>query len=79
MILLDDQIHFIDFGLGGIDSELEAKGVDLHVLMEAFESTHSLYSQCFDYVLEGYQKEYKGDARHVVKKIEDIVRRGRYR
>lgn len=79
MILLDDRIHFIDFGLGEKNSEMEAKGVDLHVLMEALESTHSQYPNCFDYVLDGYRKGLKGDADLVVKKVEDIVKRGRYR
>lgn len=79
MILLDDKIHFIDFGLGEKNTEVEAKGVDLHVLMEAIESTHSKYSKCFDYVLEGYKKELKQDANAVIKKIEEIVSRGRYR
>ena len=51
MILLDDKVHFIDFGLGEKNSEIESKGVDLHVLMEALESTHSKYSDCFKYVL----------------------------
>ena len=79
MILFDDKIHFIDFGLGEKNTEVEAKGVDLHVLMEAIDSTHSQYSNCFDYVLEGYKKELKADANLVIKKIEEIVRRGRYR
>jgi len=79
MILSDNQIHFFDFGLGEINSELEAKGVDLHVLMEAIESTHSKYSNCFNYVLEGYKKELKQDANQVINKIEDIIKRGRYR
>ena len=79
MILMDDKIHFIDFGLGEINSEIEAKGVDLHVLMEAIESTHSRYSNCFDYVLDGYKKESKDNAKSVIKKIEEIVKRGRYR
>ncbi|UCH71674.1 MAG: Kae1-associated serine/threonine protein kinase [Thermoplasmatales archaeon] len=79
MILLDDRIHFIDFGLGEKNAEIEAKGVDLHVLMEAIESTHSRYSNCFDYVLEGYKKELKEDPNLIIKKIEDIVKRGRYR
>jgi len=79
MILLDDRVHFIDFGLGEKNSEMEAKGVDLHVLMEAIESTHSRYAKCFDYVLDGYRKEFKGDVGLVVKKIEEIVKRGRYR
>jgi TP53 regulating kinase-like protein len=79
MILLDGRVHFIDFGLGEKNSEIEAKGVDLHVLMEALESTHSQYADCFDYVLEGYKKELKEDADQVIKKIEEIVKRGRYR
>ena len=79
MILLDGRVHFIDFGLGEKNSEIEAKGVDLHVLMEALESTHSQYAGCFDYVLEGYKKELKEDADQVIKKIEEIVKRGRYR
>jgi len=79
MILLDNRIHFIDFGLGCKNIEMEAKGVDLHVLMEAFESTHSRYSHCFTYVFEGYTKQFQGNASAVMKKIDDIVRRGRYR
>jgi Kae1-associated kinase Bud32 len=79
MILLNDRIHFIDFGLGSINGEVEAKGVDLHVLMEAFNSTHSQYPDCFRHVLEGYEKQFHWDASVVKKKIDDIVRRGRYR
>jgi len=79
MILVDDKVHFIDFGLGCIDSEVESMGVDLHVLMEAFESTHSQIPKCFDYVLLGYKKEFKGSFKIVENKIKDIVRRGRYR
>jgi TP53 regulating kinase-like protein len=79
MILQDDKIHFIDFGLGSKNGEIETKGVDLHVLMEAFESTHSQHPNCFTYVLEGYQKELTENAHAVIKKIQDIVKRGRYR
>jgi len=79
MIMVNDKVHFIDFGLGEKNAEVEAKGVDLHVLMEAIESTHSKYSNCFNYVLEGYKKQYKDNANSVIKKIEEIVKRGRYR
>jgi len=79
MILLDDRVYFIDFGLGEKIGEIEAKGVDLHVLMEAIDSTHSKYSNCFDYVLEGYKEIMKDDAKFVIKKIDEIVKRGRYR
>ena len=79
MILSDDKIHFIDFGLGEKSTEIETKGVDLHVLMEAIESTHSKYSNCFNYVLEGYKEQLKQDPNLVIRKIEEIVKRGRYR
>ncbi len=79
MLLYDDRIYFIDFGLGEINNEIEAKGVDLHVLMEAIESTHSKYTTYFKYILEGYKKGLKSDANLVIQKIEEIVKRGRYR
>jgi Kae1-associated kinase Bud32 len=79
MILLDDMIYFIDFGLGEINSEIEAKGVDLHVLMEAIESTHSKYSNCFEYVLEGYRKIYGENSKKIFIKIDEIIKRGRYK
>jgi len=79
MILYNNQIHFIDFGLGEKNNEIEAKGVDLHVLMEAIESTHSKYSNCFNYVLDGYKKVLTEESNVVIKKIEEIVKRGRYR
>ena len=79
MIFSDNKIYFIDFGLGEINTELESKGVDLHVLMETMESTHSLYVNYFSYVMNGYEQEYKGDVKQVEKKIDDIILRGRYR
>ncbi len=79
MIIYDDKIYFIDFGLGEINSEIETKGVDLHVLMEAIESTHSKYSDFFKYVLDGYKEEYEKNPKMVFKKIDEIIKRGRYR
>ena len=41
MILTPDgKIFFVDFGLGEKNIELEAKGVDLHLLKRALQSTH---------------------------------------
>jgi Kae1-associated kinase Bud32 len=77
MILKDEKIHFIDFSLGGKSKEIEAKGVDLHLLMEAFESTHSEILDMFDYVLKGYKNEYD-KASEVIKKVKEIEKRGRY-
>ncbi len=79
MILYEDRLYFIDFGLGEINSEVEAKGVDLHVLMEAIASTHAKYTGYFTYVIEGYQNIYHGDVKAIKSKMEEIIRRGRYR
>ena len=79
MIIKDNRVYFIDFGLGEINPEVEAKGVDLHVLMEAMESTHSQHSNDFKYVMESYSKNYKGDFNLIDKKIKEIIKRGRYR
>lgn len=79
MIFSENKIYFIDFGLGEINTELESKGVDLHVLMETMESTHSIYTNYFSYVMKGYKKEYMGDIKQVERKINDIILRGRYR
>lgn len=77
MILRNNRIYFIDFSLGGKSKEIESKGVDLHLLMEAFESTHSEILEMFSYVLESYKKEYS-DAEKVVQKVKEIEKRGRY-
>jgi len=79
ILLSDNRLYFIDFGLGEINPEIEAKAVDLHVLMEAFESTHSLYSKAFTHVLEGYSNYVQSDAVSIKKTIDKIIRRGRYR
>lgn len=79
MLIADQKVYFIDFGLSELTSEVEAQGVDIHLFMEALESTHSLYKDSFADVFEGYCKTYKGDAKMVEKKIDEIVKRGRYR
>lgn len=72
----DYKIYFIDLSMGEKNNEIEAKGTDLHVLKEAFESTHSELD-CFKYVLDGYKKEYE-KANDVIMKIDEITKRGRY-
>ena len=40
MILVEDKIYFIDFGLGYISNKTEDKAVDLHLLKHALEAKH---------------------------------------
>ncbi|MCD6154388.1 MAG: Kae1-associated serine/threonine protein kinase [Candidatus Verstraetearchaeota archaeon] len=78
MFIVDDNVYLIDFGLGGFSREVEAFGVDLHLMRRTLESTHhDLAEQCFSYVVEGYSSSFE-DWRRVLKKVEEIRRRGRY-
>jgi bifunctional N6-L-threonylcarbamoyladenine synthase / protein kinase Bud32 len=77
IILRNQEIVFIDFGLGKFSDLVEDKGVDLLVLKKALQSIHyKIAGESFDSVLEGYKAspEYE----KIVKKIDDIERRGRY-
>lgn len=81
MILTPEgRVVFVDFGLSERSVELEAKGVDLHLMKRAFQSTHFQYAkECFDAVFDGYTRVVGGNvAGEVLKKIEEIGRRGRY-
>jgi len=74
------RVVFVDFGLSEISKELEIRGVDLHLMKRAFQSTHYKYAkECFEAVMEGYA-EVVGDAvaKDVLEKIREIEKRGRY-
>jgi len=77
MLVRGKTLHFIDFGLGAMTGELEAQGVDLRVLKEAFGSTHAHIGKCFDEMLKGYASEYKSGA-EAVERMKEIAARGRY-
>jgi TP53 regulating kinase-like protein len=73
-------IYFVDFGLGEKNTELEARGVDLHLLKRALQSTHfGFWEECFQAVMNGYS-DVVGEvqAEKVYEKIREIERRGRY-
>jgi TP53 regulating kinase-like protein len=74
------KLFFIDFGLGEKNGELEAQGVDLHLLKRALQSTHYLFwEECFKSVLCGYTSVLGVEwAEKVYEKIREIEKRGRY-
>lgn len=74
------RVVFVDFGLSERSRELEARGVDLHLMKRAFQSTHYRHAkECFDAVIEGYTQVVGGNmAKEVLEKIGEIERRGRY-
>ena len=77
MILSEGRLYFIDFSLGFKSDEVEHKGVDLHLLNEAFKSSHPTEDGLFKTALRGYREAYP-DAEKVIKKMSEIEKRGRY-
>jgi len=81
-MILNDRgtIFLVDFGLGEKSVELEDKGVDLHLLKRALQSTHfTFWETCFKDVLTGYSS-ILGDkfTEKVYEKTKEIEKRGRY-
>jgi len=76
----DSRIYFVDFGLGEKNEELEAQGVDLHLLKRALQCTHfGFWEECFQSVLCGYSSVCGvGSTEKVYEKTREIERRGRY-
>ena len=80
ILTLNGKIYFVDFGLGEFSKELEARGVDLHLMKRALQSTHYLFAEeSFKAVLEGYAEAVgNAEAEKVLEKIREIELRGRY-
>jgi TP53 regulating kinase-like protein len=76
----EGRVFFVDFGLGEKNAELEAKGVDLHLMKRALQSTHyTFWEECLQSVLCGYTSILGVEvAEKVYEKIREIERRGRY-
>jgi TP53 regulating kinase-like protein len=76
----EGKIFLVDFGLGEKNSELEAKGVDLHLMKRALQSTHFQFAEeCFVAVAKGYATVVgEVEAKNVLAKVKEIERRGRY-
>ncbi len=77
LILEDNEIVFIDFGLGKNSDLVEDKGVDLLVFKKAISGIHfKIADECFSEILKGY--EIADNYKEIVEKVEEIEGRGRY-
>lgn len=73
------KIFFVDFGLGEYNPSLEARGVDLHLLRRALQSTHfKVAGEAYRAVIAGYKREFGKGASEVAERVEEIEKRGRY-
>lgn len=77
MILVDDQICLIDFGLSFYERSVEAQGVDVHVYFQTLESTHDRPEELIEAFRKGYIQVYP-EGKSVLERVKEIKARGRY-
>ena len=79
MILRNNQLFFIDFGLGEFTKRTETLATDLSVLQEAFKSTHFKHlNLLWDNFIRGYQQT-NTNHETVLENFKAIKMRGRYK
>jgi len=77
MILKDNKVYLIDFGLSFHSTRIEDRAVDLHLLKQALEAKHfKCWKQLFTSFLVGYKPQNKTKILEQLKKVE---KRGRYK
>lgn len=80
IILKDNKIFMIDFGLGFQNGKHEDKGVDVHLLKQALEAKHfEHWELLFKQFEKGYRSIQPKEAEKVFEKMKAIEKRGRYR
>ncbi|WP_292388207.1 bifunctional N(6)-L-threonylcarbamoyladenine synthase/serine/threonine protein kinase [Methanosarcina sp. UBA5] len=77
LLLASERLYLLDFGLAYFDKGLEARGVDVHVLFQTFESTHRNHQALIEAFNRGYQRTFI-DSEDVLKRVEEIKKRARY-
>jgi N6-L-threonylcarbamoyladenine synthase/protein kinase Bud32 len=77
MILKNGRCVLIDFGLSQVTSEIEQRGVDIHVLIQTLRSTTPDSDMLIAAFSEGYSQAFPG-AQDVLAREREIELRGRY-
>jgi len=78
IILKQDKIYIIDFGLSFISKRNEDKAVDLHLIKQALEAKHfKNHKELFENFENGY-KNYK-EAKMILERLKKVESRGRYK
>ncbi|MCX9085233.1 MAG: bifunctional N(6)-L-threonylcarbamoyladenine synthase/serine/threonine protein kinase [Candidatus Methanoperedens sp.] len=77
ILSIEGKLYLIDFGLSFLDKSVEARGVDLHVLFQTFESTHENHEVLIEAFKKGYELTFLG-ALDVFEREKEIGSRGRY-
>jgi TP53 regulating kinase-like protein len=74
-----EKMWVIDFGLAELNATIEMKGVDLHLVRRALETTHwDHQDSMLASVLRGYANTVGNQASQVFSRMDEIRERGRY-
>jgi len=77
MMLKDNKIHFIDFGLGMTSTRVEDKAMDLVVLKKALHAAHTdKFEIMWDSIIDSYMKN--SENKEILSRIKTIEKRARY-
>ncbi|MFW9792855.1 MAG: Kae1-associated kinase Bud32 [Candidatus Thorarchaeota archaeon] len=80
-VIIDKQsrLWLVDFGLSEMNATLETKGVDLHLIHRALETTHwDLQEIMLESTIEGYIETQGDSAEPILSRMKEIRERGRY-
>jgi len=77
MILFENRVYLIDFGLAFYENSIEAQGVDVHVYFQTLKSTHDNPDELIEAFKRGYAQTYE-EADAVFNRVNEIKARGRY-
>jgi TP53 regulating kinase-like protein len=80
-VIVDDKsrMWLVDFGLSEMNATTEMKGVDLHLIHRALETTHwDNQEAMLDSTLEGYVEILGKTAEPTLSRMKEIRERGRY-
>ncbi len=80
-IIVDEKsrLWIVDFGLSEMNATVEMKGVDLHLIQRALETTHwDIQEDMLNATLEGYVDILRNDAEPTLARMSEIRERGRY-
>ncbi len=77
-MIVNGQLHLIDFGLSLRSQRIEDRAVDLHLLKQVLESSHpEVAEDAWQSFISGYSSYEK--AEQVLERLEEVEERGRYK
>ena len=75
----NSDLWLVDFGLSEMNATVEMKGVDLHLIHRALETTHwDLQENMLEATIKGYSDILGEEAGEVLSRMKEIRERGRY-